>query len=250
MSSFNSLDALASERQHNANLRKIILAVIGLAGIAVYVAWSLPKHLDLHISPDLKAGDKVAIDNGVAQVPTPNLYSFAYYVWQQVNRWQADGGKDYGNQIFSFQSYLTPSCQAQLQGDLDRRAHSGELSQRTRQVSEIPGYGFQDARVLADGSSAWTVLLDMQVMETYRGQPIKDTFIRYPIRVVRYDVDRERNPFRLALDCFGSNSPVRIDLKDKANRQLTNTSTITPASLPSITEPTLAPQPSHPPSQN
>ena len=70
--------------------------------------------------------------------------------------------------------------------------------------------------MIADGNgdSAWTVLLDMQLMETFKGQPIKDTYIRYPIRVVRFDVDRERNPWRLAIDCYGSQKPQRLSASD------------------------------------
>jgi integrating conjugative element protein (TIGR03746 family) len=225
------LDALAAERAHNARLFRalVVIALVAIVGMALL--WARPRQIDLHISPDLRAGDQVSVSHGVAPVPNPNVYSFAYYVWQQVNRWQNDGGKDYGKQIYDFQSYLTPRCQAQLQGDIDNRNRAGELNQRTRQISEIPGLGFQDNRVIGEGPSAWTVLLDMQVTETFRGQAVKDAFIRYPVRVVRYDVDRERNPFRLAVDCFGSNTPARIDIKDSAVGAAQG---VTPAALPSV----------------
>ena len=92
----------------------------------------------------------------------------------------------------------------------------------------------------------------MQLMETFRGQPVKDAFIRYPIRVVRYDVDRERNPWRLAIDCYGSHRPARLDMSDvqaasagKADAQLP--SSVTPAALPRVTneaiDPNAAPEP-------
>jgi integrating conjugative element protein (TIGR03746 family) len=232
MSSQQYLDALASEQKRTAAQRRnnLILAVVAVAGM--YFAWAKPKELDLHLSPDLKAGDTVEFKYGAANVPPPNVYSFAYYVWQQINRWQADGSKDYGMQIYNFQAYVTPSCLAQLQGDLQNRSNAGELRLRTRQLSEIPGYGFQDARVINESTSAWTVLLDMQVTEAQRGQPIKDTFVRYPLRVVRYDVDRNRNPFRLALDCFGTGRPARIDLSDAEVKALTKPVTVTPPDLP------------------
>ena len=82
--------------------------------------------------------------------------------------------------------------------------------------------------------------MDMQVMETFGGQSIKDVFIRYPLRVVRFDVDRERNPWKLALDCFGSNRPARLNLADlKPGAVQTDIKaprlpgTIAPTSLPS-----------------
>ena len=235
MSTNQSLDALANERASHANTRRLFLGLTIVSVVGMALLWAKPKEIDLHINPDLRAGDRVTVANGTAPVPNPNVYSFAYYVWQQINRWQADGGIDYGTQIYNFQSYLTPRCQAQLQGDMDARSRSGELRMRTRQITEIPGLGFQDNRVLSEGPAAWNVLLDMQVMETFRGQPVKDTYVRYPIRVVRFDVDRERNPFRLAVDCFGSNTPARIDVKDSAVSGATAAG-VAPAVLPGLSD--------------
>ena len=238
MSSKQHLDALAAERAHSATLRKIILLVAAVGGLGMYFAHALPKRLDLHVAPDMKAGDTVRFADGQAPVPDVNVYGFAYYIWQQINRWQTDGSKDYGQQIFRFQSYITPSCRDQLQADMQNRHQAGELRNRTRQMTEIPGLSYAANRVIADGSAAWTVLLDMQLMEAFRGQPVKDAFIRYPIRVVRYDVDRERNPWRLAIDCYGSHRPERLDVRDVQDAS----SGKTEASLPSIVTPPALPR--------
>ena len=252
MSSKQQLDALAAERSHNATLRKMIVLVALVGGVGMYFAHALPKSIDLHVATDMKAGDTVRFQDGQAVVPDVNVYGFAYYIWQQINRWQADGATDYGAQIFRFQAYVTPSCRAQLEADLDSRYQAGELRQRTRQMTEIPGLGYAANRVLPDGQAAWTVLLDMQLMESFRGQPVKDAFIRYPIRVVRYDVDRERNPWRLAIDCYGSHRPERLDVRDVQDASSGKTeanlpSTVTPAALPRTTgdavDPNAAPTP-------
>lgn len=241
MSTTRQLDALAAERAHSRTLRWIIVLVAAIGAIGMYFAHAMPRTLDLHIAPDIKAGDSVRFADGQAAVPEVNVYGFAYYIWQQLNRWQLDGSKDYGQQIFRFQSYVTPNCRAQLQADMQNRHRIGELRQRTRFMSEIPGLGYAANRVLADGPAAWTVLLDMQLIETFRGQGVKDAFIRYPIRVVRYDVDRERNPWRLAIDCFGANRPARLDMRDvqaasagKADAGLP--SAVAPAALPRVTD--------------
>ena len=241
MSSRQHLDALAAARAHNATLRRTILVVAAMGLAGMYFAHALPRTLDMHIAPDMNVGDAVRFINGQAPVPDVNVYGFAYYIWQQLNRWQADGSKDYGEQIYRFQSYLTPSCLAQLDADLKGRHAAGELRSRTRQVTEIPGLGYASGRVIADGPSAWTVLLDMQLMETFKGQSVKDTFIRYPIRVVRFDVDRERNPWKLAVDCYGSQRPQRLDARDvqaaaSGKAALPLPESLTPAALPSAAE--------------
>lgn len=239
MSSQQYLDALASERSHNRRLLGLNLTLAVVAVIGMALLWAQPRQLDLHLNPDLRAGERVSVNHGTAPIPNPNVYSFAYYVWQQVNRWQADGHADYGKQIYDFQPYLTPRCQAQLQADMEMRNRAGELRMRTRQIGEIPGLGFADNRVIGEGPSAWTVLLDMQVQETFRGQAIKDTFVRYPVRVVRYDVDRQRNPFKLAVDCFGNNRPARIDVRDSAISGAPGTG-VSPAVLPAVSNETVS----------
>ena len=239
MSSQQYLDALASERSHNRRLLGLNLTLAVVAVIGMALLWAQPRQLDLHLNPDLRAGERVSVNHGTAPIPNPNVYSCAYYVWQQVNRWQADGHADYGKQIYDFQPYLTPRCQAQLQADMEMRNRAGELRMRTRQIGEIPGLGFADNRVIGEGPSAWTVLLDMQVQETFRGQAIKDTFVRYPVRVVRYDVDRQRNPFKLAVDCFGNNRPARIDVRDSAISGAPGTG-VSPAVLPAVSNETVS----------
>jgi hypothetical protein len=42
----------------------------------------------------------------------------------------------------------------------------------------------------------------MHVTESYRGEHIKDRLINYPLKVVRYAVDPELNPWGLAIDCL------------------------------------------------
>jgi len=205
------LDALANERRTNKQLQQALWGVIVLALAALWFVYRAPRHLTLHPAPNMRAGDSILVTAGLAPVPNPNVYGFGYYIWQQLNRWARDGSRDYAQQIFAFQHYITPACQDQLKNDEAKRAGAGELVMRTRALAEIPGQAYSAARVIPDGDNAWNVLLDMHIVETVRGVPVKDAFIRYPLRVVRYDVDREKNPWGLAVDCFGGNRPERID---------------------------------------
>ncbi len=175
------------------------------------LSWrTLRSEFTLHTTPDLSKGATVTL-RGVADVPAPNVYLFAFHMLQQVNRWADNGLEDYGERIHAMQNYLTPSCRQYLLDDMQRKADRGELSKRTRALHEIPGYGFAASRVQDIGAGGWTVLLDTQITETTAGVPVKDTFIRYPVNVVRYDVDREKNPWQLALNCYGGRSPQRLD---------------------------------------
>jgi integrating conjugative element protein (TIGR03746 family) len=206
------LNALSAQRRANGHLRTALYIVAAMGLFGTWYAGQVPKNIDVHLLPAVSTPSNVKVNGGESVVPSPNVYAFGYYVWQQVNRWATDGATDYGHQIFRVQNYVTPRCINQLTSDMQTRQKAGELRQRTRQMSEIPGLGYQANRVVADDSGmGWTVFLDLQVQETYRGQAVKDVFIRYPIRIVRFDVDRQRNPWQMALDCYGSQRPARLD---------------------------------------
>lgn len=187
----------------------IFIGVLTLFGLYAMHGWSkAPTDLTVHVPPDLRTGASLK----PGEVPPPNVYAFAYYIWQQVNRWPENGDKDYGMAIFKTQAYVTPQCRAQLEEDMNRKKNDGELSMRTRTLVEMPGHTYDDSRVVPISSQAWKVTLDAEISETVRGLRVKDTLIRYPLRVVRFDVDRQSNPFGLAIDCYGdSDQPTRLE---------------------------------------
>lgn len=192
-------DALAELRRQ----RNVAWAQFGvMAALALFLAFgwyrASREFPPLHIPPNLTRGAVVR----PGEVPASSVYAFAYYIWQQVNRWPVDGKVDYGKAIFQHQAYLTARFREELLADLERRGRGGELDERARGVQELPGHHFDAHRVEAQGNDLWVVWLDLEVSESYKKTTVKTTQVRYPLRVVRYEVDLARNPFGLALDGF------------------------------------------------
>ncbi|MCB2041531.1 MAG: DUF2895 family protein, partial [Rhodoferax sp.] len=80
-------------------------------------------------------------------------------------------------------------------------------------IYEIPGRGYGDdptARVRVVSTSNWIVTLDVSADEYLGSEQVKRALVRYALKVVRMDVDPEKNPFGLALDCYAS-APQRIE---------------------------------------
>jgi integrating conjugative element protein (TIGR03746 family) len=170
--------------------------------------WNAPRDLTIHVPPDLRSGSS----RKWWEVPPESVYAFTFYIFQQLNRWPADGEEDYSRNIKSLSAYLTPGCQSFLQADYEQRRSSGELRKRVRGLYEIPGRGYGDApeaRVKVVSDRDWIVTLDVNADEYYGAEPIKRALVRYPIKVVRLDIDPEMNPFGLALDCYDG-APQRI----------------------------------------
>ena len=106
---------------------------------------------------------------------------------------------------------MTPSYRETLINELETKAKRGELIGRERGMQEVPGQGFSEERVQTLQDGVWVVFLDMELFESVKGMAVKRKQIRYPLRVVRYDIDREANPWGLALDGFDASGPIGLD---------------------------------------
>lgn len=189
---------------------KSLWIVIGIQTIVILVmGFGLARStsdLTIHIPPDLKAGATVK-----ANAPAPsNVYAFGIYIFQQLYRWPEDGATDFSKAIYQLSPYLTPSYREALVAELELKAKRGELLGRERGMQELPGHGFTEERVHVLQDGIWLVLLDMELLESVKGMDVKHKRIRYPLRVVRYDIDRETNPWGLALDGFEAPGPKSL----------------------------------------
>lgn len=198
-----------------AHLRSlwVVIALQFVAIFALWFGWSqAPKQLTVHVPPDLRSGASLSVD----EVPAANVYAFAFYIFQQLNRWPDNGSKDYGKAIFRISPYVTPRYRAELIADMDRKGRQGELAYRVRGVHEISGHGYQERRVDVLAPGVWVVWLDLDLLESVKGMTVKKTAIRYPLRVVSLSVDPEANPWGLALDGFEGEGPRRLSVSERA----------------------------------
>ena len=180
-----------------------------LGGLLLYggmIHQSKINEFTLHIPPDLTAGK---IQN-IYEVPEPNIYTFSTYIYQQINRWETNGQDDFKENIEGLRFYLTPRYYYQLKDEYEKKMKQGELQGRTRGIAEMTGHTYTEDKVktLAK-NNAWQVDVDLKVQEWFRGMEVKNVNIRYPLKIVRFDVDKERNPWGLALDGYVSR-PTRI----------------------------------------
>lgn len=195
---------------HVKTLRIGIMLIVLLALFMGFGWQQAPKNLTIHVPPDLRSGStRLWWD-----VPPESVYTFAFYIFQQLNRWPTDGETDYNRNIFALSPYFTPSCHAFLNTDYRIKRDSGELRRRVRGIYEIPGRGYGDdptTRVRVVSNNEWLVTLDVAADEYFGSEQVKRALVRYPLRVVKMDIDPDKNPFGLALDCYDG-SPQRIEV--------------------------------------
>ena len=201
------IDLNSSLKGHILTLR-IVVGVLVLLNFLLWYGWLESRNdIRVHIPPDIRSGAVLQ----AGEITSPNVYAFAAYIFQQLNHWESDGEIDYGQQIYRMAAYLTPAYREYLTNDLAVRGKRGELSGRVRSIQPVSGQGYEERRVDVVDTDAWVVWLDFIIQETVRGMDVKNLKIRYPIRVVRYDVDPEINPWGLALAGFAGEGPSRLD---------------------------------------
>jgi integrating conjugative element protein (TIGR03746 family) len=195
-------------RAHITTLRAVIL-LMALVIAGLLYGWSTaPKQMTVHIPPAFQSGVTQPADT----VPLPNIYTFASYIWQQLQRWPENGEKDYADNLYKLQSFITPQFYDWLEQDFQSKASRGELRGKVRGIAEIPGHHYEASRVIPQGDGVWLVWLDVEIKEWVNDLTTKEVSIRYPMRVVRFDVDREANPWGLALDGFPDDEvPTKIE---------------------------------------
>lgn len=210
--------ALDGRDSHILTLRSLI----GILAIALFYSiagWkAAPEHIKIDIPPDLRSGST----RGIQERHAFNVYAFGYYIFQQMNNWPVEGIEDYKKQINRLSCYITPRFKGELERDYEQRLKRHELN-RTRALQEMPERPYTDKRVYVDSGDSWVAFYDVNIKETFRSEIVKDIFVRYPVRIVRWDVDPECNLWGLALDGFYKN-PKRLEGNQQENENVQDTS--------------------------
>ena len=148
----------------------------------------------------------------VGEISDASVYLFAEYITQQLNTWNDDGESDYIAKINQLRYYFTPAYQADLRDDYEKRKKQGELRKRVRTWAPIPASVYTAEFVEVQGKG-WIVWLDVHIKEYVNGGEVKNLVLRTPMEVVRFDVDREQNPWGLALNGPGNYQPQLIEAR-------------------------------------
>ena len=209
--------ALDGRNSHILTLR-IIIGILAISLIYSIAGWkAAPENIKIDIPPDLRSGST----RGIKERHPFNIYAFGYYIFQQMNNWPVEGVNDYKKQINRLSCYITPRFKGELEKDYEQRLRRHELN-RTRALQEMPERPYTDKRVYVESGDSWVAFYDVNIKETFRSEIVKDIFVRYPIRVVRWDVDPECNLWGLALDGFYRN-PKRLEGNQQENENVQKT---------------------------
>ena len=183
-----------SDRKDKVIRGLTIFAVI-LLGLVLHAHWllaTLPKEFECHFPPDLSRGGMVKVN----EFQRHEVYAFAYNVYQQLNRCEQDCAVEFQDNIRKYGYFVTDSYRPQLMN-----LAKVKESDNRRKVRGISEYGaYSDSKVVPLGNNTLIVYLDVVELELIGGKVVRDAVMRYPLIVTKYNVNREKNPWRLAID--------------------------------------------------
>lgn len=190
------------------------LTVLLMLGI-FYLSYQVGKareDININIPPDLSLGATVRPD----EIPKTAVYDFASRIFQSLHRWRFAGHKEYEENINKYADFFTPDYRAFLDRDYSRRLRDGELNNRERALQPLlAGWDYDLVKIVRSENGravSWVVALDMELTETYKGERVKRLFLRYPMRVVRREVDPNINPWGLALAGYAADpEPLKLE---------------------------------------
>ncbi len=189
------LHADANLYSHILTLR-LLLGVLAICLMGALYGWQhAAKVQRISIPPDLRYGTQISLNT----IHPWEVYNFAGYIWQQLNRCPQDCFKEYPENLERLTEFLTPKFKAWLRNDSEKR--STELLGRTRFLIPLSNTNFRDT-VRLEESGRWTVILDVELKENIGGVSVKDTKIRYHLSVIAQAIDPEFNPWGLQIDAM------------------------------------------------
>ena len=190
---------------HIVSLR---LAVVVLAVLCLGLGTALvtsSRDVRISLPPALNYG--AIIKPGVIQAH--EVYSFAGYIYQQMNTWRNDGQVDFSQNLTNLRFFLTDEGYNYFSNLITELDSLDQLGKRTRFIIPIENYDTSLVSFVAP--NAWIVKLRYQLQEKLSDLIIKD-FIRLEIQIpVHYEnKDPEYNPWGLWIGAPIS-GPQRIE---------------------------------------
>lgn len=215
-------DFFSADAEKDKTIRYLLRIIFGmfLCIIMALLGWmSKQNEIDLNYPPNLS----VATTMKAGFIPEQTIYLFTPRIYQQLMLWQEDGLKDYENNRYRLRQFLTKSFQKEIRDEIEAGKKHGTLSNLTRSLSLLPTSNFYSDESVQVVGNHWIVWLDVEIVDRINNVPVNKSIRRLGLRVVRYDIDWESNPWQLAIDGVEQDKPLITEEEAKKIRNADRT---------------------------
>ena len=166
--------------------------ILGLLGHSHFLLATVPTTFELHLPPDLTRGGVVKVNEHQKH----EVYALALDLYQKLYRCEKNCAQEFPENIRKYGYFLTDEYRPKLLKQA-KNLHAYN-SKKRRSISEFGV--FKEEKVISLGGNRWVVFLDVNEKEFIGQKLTRDAVLRYPVLISTFDVDRDKNPWRLALD--------------------------------------------------
>lgn len=201
--------------EKDKNIRYLGRMVGGLLLALCLAIWgwhNASKDITVHYPPNMT----LATTMKAGTVPEETVYAFVPLMLQQLNLWENSGDKDYEDNRFRLRQFLTEGYQRQIRDEIEAGLKRGTLSGVKRRMQILPSSFYNDEAVQPIGNH-WLVWIDVELTDSVNNVPVNASVRRLGVRVVRYDINRDANPWQLAIDGIEHDVPL---LSEKDARRI------------------------------
>lgn len=197
----------AADAEKDKTIRYLLRIIFGLFLALTLSVWgwkSNQNELTLHYPPNLS----VSTTMQAGYIPKQTVFLFTPMIYQQLMLWQDNALVDYEKNRYNLRQFLTQKYQRGIRDEIETGRKRGTLSGVSRSLSVLPSSAIYSDKAVQPVGNHWIVWLDVNITDRVNGVPVNESVRRLGLRVVRYDIDREANPWQLAIDGIEHDLPL------------------------------------------
>ncbi|CBL45394.1 probable phage associated protein [gamma proteobacterium HdN1] len=176
--------------------------LIGLV-LAIF-GWMRAQHeITVYQPPDIR----LHTVSSAGYIPEETVYAFVPLIMQQLYLWDNGGDQDYENNRYRVRQFLTDKYQRTILDEIETGKLRGTLKGLQRRLQVLPSSVYSDSSVEVVGNY-WRVWIDVKITDSIKNMKVNDGVHRLAVRVVRYDINRDANPWQLAIDGIEQDIPL------------------------------------------
>lgn len=207
----SNLDRVLDSKDQTIKSLTLSIFLTGSALLtSIYFQYKSREGITVHYPPDLSKVTRYRAN----EIPNHTVFSFTYAVFQKLNTWEHNGETDFPEKINMFRNYMTYEFKRKMDSYAKLKRSKGELN-KVRHFTLYPGRNYTLDRVKKTAEHTWVVYLDALVKEYVNGMHTKVIAVRYPIIVTYYDIDFDKNPWKLAIAGYADKGPRPIKYNRK-----------------------------------
>lgn len=196
----------AGQAQQELRFRNRIIILLFFLVVLLGIGFlRIPTLLNVYVPPDLTRPQFVQPN----EVSPSYVHAFAKLMMEALNYCPEDCGSDYAKNLSRYRDYLTPACYQDLL--MHRQKNASIYEFRSRKLLPAGDDIFDSTKVNRLDHDVWEVRVEYLLEEHVKGVETRNRRYHYPLRIVRYAVPLDRNPYQLAFDCYLPPGPRPVD---------------------------------------